>query len=623
MGYTRRFTAVILSLLAMGGGIGAASLASERVAAAPHAECTFNPGGSQSALEFARRLSATAEVLAPSVPGRRRSVVPPRQIVSKNFIDDEIFGRMAKDGIAWTVAASDEEFLRRVTLDLTGQIPDVTTLRSFLADASPDKRDRAVDRLLASEEFVDRWTLWFGDLVQLVKVTPNTRIDIKGRNAYYTFIRDSIRTGKPYDQMVREVLAGNGSHFTVGPVSYWVRLVEFNFPIQDTYDNLGAFSAQQFLGLPLNCLSCHDGFHHLEQVNLGLATRKRTEFWQNAAFFAQVTVTNQSDPAGTFQYEYVLADNTTGAYRLNTVSGNKTPRRPVEGQPPIAEPAFFLSGETPRAGETRRQAYGRILTAHPQFARATVNRLWKELFGMAIVEPPESFDLSRQDRTTLPTGATLQPANPELLKKLADHFAANGYSLRETLKTMVSSNAYQLAAEYTPGGWKESWTAYFPRHYPRRLLSESVLDAVSRATGVPVSFTVAGLGTLDRAMALPDPIEPVNSPYKAILVAFGRGDRDAVVRSRDASIVQALLMLNDPAITSRVKAANNSTVERLLRSTTDPAVIADELYLATLSRHPTNAERQAAIGLLKSGDLTAKTEDLQFALLNRLEFLFN
>lgn len=602
----------------------APSRADEPIVIPPSADCTFQADEVRSAPELWHRISQRAEAVAPSATtqGRRRPSSPPKgdPFIARNFIDSEIFGKMVRDGIAWTSRSSDEEFLRRVTLDLTGEIPDAATVKSFLTDQSGDKRDRAIDRLLNSDAFVDRWTMWFGDLVENVQTASNTTEYYQGRNAYYKFIRDSIEQKKPYDAMVREIIAGVGPSFTKGEANYWVRDMQNNGPIQDTYDNLSASTGQRFLGLQLQCLSCHGGLAHLEAVNTSLAKKTRLDFWQNAAFFVQVTVTNNQD-AMTRAIERILADNNTGAYRLNTVSGNKSPRQPINGQS-VIEPAFFLSKETPASGEPRRMAYGRILTAHPQFARATVNYLWKEIFGLGIVEPADNFDLLRQDPTQLASGATLQPTHPALLTQLANSFATNRYDLRAMLRLMVTSNAYQLSSRYTPGPWNDPWAPYFARHYPRRLSAEEMLDAVVRATSTTLSINVNGLGILNKAIKLPDTTEGGN--FRNFLNVFGRGNRDEQPRSEDSSIVQALMVMNDRIVTDRVRERTaGSTVARTLQATKDPGNITDELYLATLSRYPTLAERSAAIGYLRSGDLTPKTEDLQFALLNKLEFLFN
>jgi hypothetical protein len=616
----RRWSRALAPLFAVGMFIaGSPSRGEDEIVTPQNADCTFQPDQIHSAPEMWHRLSERAEAVAPS--SRRRATNPPvgDPFVAKNFIDSEIFGKMVRDGIVWTSRASDQEFLRRVTLDLTGEIPDAATVRAFVADQTGDKRDRAIDRLLASDAFTDRWTMWFGDLVENVQNATNNAIGVTPRNAYYKFIHDSIQQSKPYDQMVREAIAGSGDTTVKGEANYYFRDRQNNGPAQDTYDNQSASTGARFLGLPLQCLSCHNGLGHLEQVNTGLSKKLRYDFWQNASFFSQVQIDRVANGA---VQNNAVNDNTTGAYRLNTTSGNKTPRQPVNNVT-VVDPAFFLTKETPAAGESRRAAYGRILTAHPQFARATVNYLWKELFGLGIVEPADSFDLLRQDPATLAAGATLQPTHPALLTKLAAAFQTNHYDLRATLKLMVTSNAYQLSSRYTPGAWNESWVPYHARHYPRRLTAEEMLDAVVRATNTTMTFTIFNLPFgVTKAMQLPDPLEGGN--FRNFLNGFGRGNRDDQPRSSDSSIVQALSMMNDRIVTDRVKGTlAGSTIANALMASKDPGTIADTLYVATLGRYPSLSERNAAITYLKSGDLTRKSEDLQFALINKLEFLFN
>jgi hypothetical protein len=572
--------------------------------------------------------SANAELVAPST--RRRTVPSPANGSATtppivNFIDSEIFSTMSAASVVPTKLSSDEEFLRRVTLDLTGQIPDATTVQTFIADTATDKRTKKIDALLASDAFNDRWTMWLGDLVQNVQASTSSREYYQGRNAYYTFLRDSIRTAKPYDQTVREILAGKGDSFTKGESNYWVRQIQRNGPIQDTYDNLSAHSGERFLGMPLLCISCHNGFGHLESVNQYLKSKSRSNFWANAAFFARTrAVASAGDPTNPNVRKFDVEDTAVGSYNLNTDSGNKTPRSAAPGQPTTVSPAFILTGETPRAGEPWRDAYGRMLTADPQFARATVNYLWKEMFGVGIVEPANAFDLNRLDPATLPPGQTLQPTHPALLSRLATEFVSDKFDLRAILRTMAMSSTYQLSSQYTPGVWNEAWTPYFARHYPHRLTAEEMLDAIARSTNVPVSFTVQGLGTVTASMKLPDTIEGPRQPAGMFLDEFGRGDRDDVARTNDTSITQALSLMNNTVVTTRVRRSTaNSTVAKVLASTTDPASVADQLYLATLSRHPSATEKQQAIDYLKSGTLATKTEDLQFVLLNSLEFLFD
>jgi hypothetical protein len=558
-------------------------------------------------------------VVSVTAQTRRRAVRSPGRATLQvaNFIDTHIGAKLAASSIAPAAIAGDEEFLRRITLDLTGAIPATSDVLAFVADTRGDKRARKIDDLLRSDAFTDRWTLWFGDLVQNVQVANNSREYYLGKNAYHAWIRESIRSGMPYDAIVRAVLAGEGDNFQIGVANYIVRQIQRNGPPPDTLDNLAAHSAEKFLGIPALCISCHDGAGHLELVNWWLRGKKREDFWKMAAFFSRTTVrgSRYTDPANPNAnvIKYLIAVNPNGAYPLGSTDGNKSPRTIPPGAPATVAPAFITNGETPRAGEPYRVAYGRILTADRQFARATMNLLWKEMMGRGFVEPVNAFDLTKLDT---------QPTHPALLEALADELIAKSFSLREVLRTIALSNAYQLSSTYA-GTHPDA--SYFARRSPRRLQSEVLFDAVATATGVAANLPVNGAAAVTKAVQLPDPLDGGNrrAPVGLFLNNFGRGNRDDILRSNDAAITQSLSLMNDTVITTRVKRTNNSTVQKVLAASSDPATITDQLYLATLSRHPTAQEFQIATDYLRAGTLNERTEDLQYVLLNSLEFLFN
>lgn len=600
----------------------------EDAVAVATSECSFDIERVERPAQRWRALSRDAERVAAETATRRRPTRPDAAsptIPHKNFVDDEIFGAMVAAKIAPSRLTTDEEFIRRVTLDLTGDIPSSSRVASFVADSGADKRDRLVDELLASDAFVDRWTLWFGDLVQNVVVSSNARLYAGGRNAYYLWIRDAIRTGKPYDAMVRELIAGAGDSYLSGPPNYAVRQIQRNGPAQDTYDNLAARSVEKFMAIPFECLSCHSGPGHLELVNSWLAKKQRSDFWESAAFFARVSIRPVRLTEDPVTLKFLVSDNANGSYQLNTTTGNKTPRQPAAGEDSTVTPAFILGDGGVGSGETYRAAFARHLTGDRQFARATVNYLWSELFHLGIVEPVDGFDLARLDPATLAQGAVLQPTHPQLLESMAARFEEDGYDLRALLRLMTTSSAYQLATEYTPGEWQDEWTPYFARHYPRRLMAESLVDAIATATQLPPSFAIEGLGTFSDAMALPDPLTPnQRNAVARFMSSFGRGDRDQNRRTYDGSILQALGMMNDRFVTDRIKnATRGSTVATALAAHADDGAVVDAIYTATLSRRPTTEERMAAITAMQSSGRISATEDLQFVLLNSLEFLFN
>jgi Protein of unknown function (DUF1549)/Protein of unknown function (DUF1553) len=553
---------------------------------------------------------AVAGLLASAAPSRHRAVRSP----FGNDIDGEIFAKLAANGIAPAKLAGDEEFLRRISVDLTGTIPTASEVDAFLADTASDKRAKKIDELLRSDAFTDRWTMWFGDLVQNVQISSNSREYYLGRNAYHAWIRESIAAGKPYDAMVRELLAGEGDSFQSGVANYVVRQLQPNGPPQDTFDNLAAHSAEKFLGMPMLCISCHDGQGHLELVNWYLRGKTREDFWKMAAFFARTTARPEryTDPANPNAnlFKFQVGVNAFGGYRLNTTDGNKSPRQPKAGQPNLVTPAFITTGEQPRLGESYRTAYGRMLTADRQFARNAVNLLWKEMFGRGIVEPVGAFDLAK---------LSTQASHPALLESLADTFVAKGYNLRELLRILALTNAYQFSSHYDGAHPDES---YFARRQPRRLTAEALVDAIGTATNQRPNLNVQGMSPVNRAMKLPDPLDARGSQAGRFMNNFGRGDRDDVARSNDSAISQALALMNDRVLTERVKRTPSSTVGILTSTLTDRGQIVERLYLATLSRRPTAEEKRIAVDYLNDGPLVERAEDLQYVLLNSLEFLF-
>jgi len=272
-----------------------------------------------------------------------------------------------------------------------------------------------------------------------------------------------------------------------------------------------------------------------------------------------------------------------------------------------------------------------MLTTHPQFARATVNLIWKQFFGLGIVDPVESFDMGRQDpKATLPAPWTCQPTNTELLDVLARDFAKHSFSLKHLMRTIARSSAYQLSSRFPQegGGWKESYTPYFARHYVRRLTAEQLHDAISQATQVFGNYkrkdyvydTPIAPAQFWTEAASPEDIN--NGEAKSFLRTFGQANREQFDRQPGGSILQAMMLMNHPFVTRRVTAAQGSLVEQLVKSPKSSAEIVDELYLATLSRFPLPREKQLAIGWLDK-DRKQGAEDLHWSLLNKLDFVFN
>ncbi len=556
-----------------------------------------------------------------ATPAGEQSVAFVNDIPSRGYVDDFVFDRMRQDNVPHSPLASDAEFMRRISLDLAGRIPGAAAARAFLNSDDPKKRSNLIQSLLGSPEFVDKWTMFFGDLLRNTSNDSNVVRYADGRNAFYGSIKNFLANGTPYDVYVKRLITGAGSNFVDGDANWALGSWTPMGPIQDTYDTLAVRGATQFLGLSnMDCLLCHSGVGHLDKLNVWATGVARSQAWEMAAFFARTRMVRSAQQANGTNY-WTLSDVTTGNYTLNTTAGNRTPRQPVRGSNQVTPRYLFSS--TQATGSSYREMFANNLIADRQFARATVNYLWRQLMGIGIVEPADQFDPARQDPANVPAGWTLQPSHPELLEALADDFIRSGYNIRYILGLIADSNAYQLSSRF-PGEWRMEYTAYFARKFARRLWAEEVHDAITTATGVMDSLNVAGFpAPVQWAMQLP---EPGNNRGAAlgILDVFLRGDRDQNPRSDDATILQALNMMNNTFVLSRMRNSNtNSTVYKLLsnKEFADNRVI-EELFLGTLGRFPTSKEIAIATASLKANRITG-AENLHWALVNKIDFLYN
>ena len=541
--------------------------------------------------------------LANSIPDAGLSATPERQ----NFIDDYIFDKLAAEGVQPAGLSSDEEFIRRVSLDLTGRPPDVDQLLEFLGDQSSNKRDRMVDTLLNSDAFVDRWTYWLDELIRNTTASP--MVSVKGRNALHQYLHDAVKNDIPYNQLASELIRAAGDGHTNGPVNFVIRSYSPNDPVQDSWDDYSASISQAFLGVQSLCVSCHDGARHLEPVNTYLSQRKRREFWEQSAFVASVVFNRvQLDQFGNAGVE--VTDRPAGAYSANT--RGSAGQRPMRSGGPFS-PVYMFTGEHAASSDSRGEL-ARIMTSDPQFSRAIANRVWAHLMGAGIVDPVDGFDLARYET---------QASHPELLNALAQDFVQKGYSIRSLIRTIAASTTYQLSVHY-PGVWSENYRRLFARKLVRPLDAEEIHDSVLQATGTQNLYFVDGFEQpVSWAMQLPDTNEPRRSADALNFMAvFNRGNRFDTMRTSDSSVLGSLSLMNSSFVTNKVMAQGSSIVARLLQTQISDADLLDRLFLQTLSRRPTAQEKQAALAR-RGKSRTEWAEDLGWALLNKLDFLFN
>ena len=580
------------------------------------------------------------------VQSEARSLVAPQDIPKKNFIDNILFDRMAREGVGSAPLSSDAEFIRRVTIDLTGRIPDPDKVTQFLDDTNPAKRDVLIDTLMQSPEFTDKWVQFFGDLFKNTAFATNINAYRGGRDAFHAYLQDALSSNKSYDRITTELITANGDSWeTAGAATNFI--VGGNVamgPAQDTMDGLAVRVSSAFLGInAMDCLLCHNGAGHLDQVNLWGASRSRAEAWGMAAFFARTArrFVQRGAPPTTNYGSYVVSENATGEYQLNTNFGNRQTRSPINGKATV-DPKYMFTAGAVNTGENRRQAVARLIVADPQFARAAVNYIWENLMVEGLVSPSGTFDPARLDpNVQLPEGWALQPANAQLLEALASDFKQKGFDLRQLIAAIVKSSAYQLSSRYA-GEWKLDYVPYFARKYARRLSAEEAHDAIVKATGIVPTMAFNG-GAVQNgyvmtddanieksrtlwAMQLPEPVEPrSNGGARAFLDSFLRGDRDQKLRLNDASILQSLNLMNNSFVMGRIHKTNvGSYVAKLLADTalTNDQIIT-KLYLSTLSRRPTADEITKLTPYFTSLGKQSATESIQWVLLNKVDFMFN
>ncbi len=592
----------------------------------------------------------------------RASLAAPSDVPRRNFIDDEIFGKLNSSGVASASLTSDEEFVRRIYLDLTGHLPSPDQFRSFVADTSDNKRNDLIDTLLYSPGFTDKWTMWFGDLfqntIQLSTSGINRQFD--GRNAFYSYLRNSVAGQKSINDLAWEVIAASGNNYAAdtGMVNFMAGAQTAGGPIQDTYDQMMVKSVTAFLGLShYDCLACHSGRGHLDQLNLYAKGKTRMDAWGMSAFFSRTRWTVNNGNAAARQYtdpsfgSTDVYDVAAGQYDANVTFGNRPahcanalPTDPKTGRCAATQSItpIYRDGRKPAANQNWRAAFASMVVSDPLFAINFSNRIWKAFFNMGLIDPVDSIDPDRLDPDNPPPdGWTLQPTHPELLRKLAGSFADSGYNLRELMRTIVQSSAYQLSSRYD-GDWKLDYVPLFARHYPRRLDAEEIHDAIAQSTGVFTKYTVQATGfrtsptaafdnlpdTFIWAMKMPDTSEPRNNAANAsgFMNNFLRGNRDTQFRSQAGSVLQQLSLMNDGFVNNKTRISVSPTLAAIAKMTDSDSII-NEMFLTFMARYPSDREHDAASKFLaKANTATLKNssiEDLAWALINKVDFLYS
>ena len=488
---------------------------------------------------------------------------------ARNYIDEHVDAKLKKMQYLPSKVCTDDEFLRRVYLDVIGLLPTVEETRKFLADKSPDKRDRLIDQLLKRPEYAKFWALKWSDLLRVTK----KQLGEQGVHKYHRWIQQAIANNTPYDQFARRLLTASGSTLSNPPANFYGAATDANDCVESV--------SQVFLGARLQCAKCHN--HPFESWT-------QDNYYGMAAFFHRVKRQKAARPD-----EKIIWIASSGEVTQPRTKQTMKPWLPRQGE------------AAPAAEQDRREIFAEWLTqdGNPFFAKVEANRIWSHLLGRGIIEPVDDLRASNP------------PANAELLEALAQDFVEHGFDRKHLIRRILRSRTYQTS--YLPNSQNRDEIKYFSHHQPRLLSAEQLLDAVSRATGVAEPFQ--GLPAGLKATQLPAPDLAENE----FLKTFGQPQRQTVCaceRSSDSNLNMAIQLLNGDLIYKKLRDPKNH-FRRMAAEKKSNEEIIERLYLAALCRFPEPAEKQAALKHLQSKkDRLAALEDLGWAILNMNEFLF-
>jgi hypothetical protein len=464
-----------------------------------------------------------------------------------------------------------------VSLDISGTLPSEEEVRLFLADASPDKRDRLIDRLLDGTAYADHFANKWNFVLRNKKEGAD---DAPGTMLFHQWLWNRMYDNTPYDQFVREIVTASGDP-QMNPAVVWYRDVDSTEEqVEDT--------AQLFLGLRIQCARCHH--HPFEKWS-------QDDYYGMAAFYGRVGKKAIPNVAGTMRDKRV--------FHNEGVATASNPRTGKALKPAgLGTPPYEIAAESdPRV----KLADWMSDPKNPFFAKSLVNRYWKHFFSRGIVEPEDDM------RETNP------PANPELLNALSDHFIKSGFDMKELIRTICRSRTYQLSA--LPNEHNASDKQNFSRYYPRRLSAEVLYDAFHVVTETSENFGGMPAGT--KAMQLVD-----SSSATYFLQVFGQPKGDTACeceRSMDANLAQSLHLLNGREIQDKI-ARDGARTAKLAADTARPdEERVKELYRWVFAREPNAEELEVAIAYIKkhSDNVRRGYEDVVWALINTKEFQFN
>lgn len=488
-----------------------------------------------------------------------------------NYVDQLAAEKWKKLGLRPSPLCDDATFIRRVTVDVCGRLPTVKETQDFLADKLPGKRTMLINRLLDSPDYPAFFAMRWGVILRNSRLAGADQATY----AFHNWLKDLIAQNRPYDELVRGVVAAAGEWQDAPAINWYWQMRD------DQLHQVTADTAQVFLGVRLQCARCHH--HPYERWG-------QEDYYGLAGFFTRLGRKSFGQPPPYYSSSRV----TTG--EKNPLTG-KVPEPKYLG----GEFADFTPEQDPRHGlvdwMTRPD--------NPFFAKVMVNRLWGHFMGRGLVDQVDDL------RDTNP------PSNPELLDALAKDFVEQKYDIKHIIRILLNSHVYQLSSE--PTEFNEHDRQNFARFYARRLIAEVLHDAVDQTCGVKTKFNSMAAGA--RAVDLPH--EGFGSYF---LDTFDRPRRVTgceCERSANATLAQVLLMANSDEIENKL-AAGDGKIAAMIKENKPIEKAIEELYLGGYSRPPRPRELAVIFKYVNSQEnKQSALQDVLWTIVNSKEFMFN
>jgi hypothetical protein len=550
----------------------------------PHPRPTRQHGRAWLAALLGLLVSGLAQAAAPAP---RASVIKPDAWTSAPLTpitSAEIDALVAKElraaGITPAGRTTDEEFLRRVTLDLTGELPLPADVTEFVADRDANKRARLIDRLLASDEYARHWGRYWHDVI--AARLADRRGQALGR-AFELWMTEQLKANKGWHEIARAMITASGTcsfddDGQNGALYFLLARVG-----NDAINERAAETSRLFLGIQIQCAQCHD---HPSDV------WKREQFHQLAGYFARMReriVRDGQRPAG-----LELISLPRGEHQMPS---KEDPRRST------LTPPRFLDGKPPRQGLSdleRRRALAEAIVSKDNcwFAAACVNRIWGELLGQSFYQPVD--DMGPEKEAVFPT----------VLTRLAAAFRATDHDIKGLFRVILNSDTYQRQIRL---GESTDQHLHFAAAYPTRLRADALWDALVSTLGT--------LGPSGQPMGRPAPFAGRRFGLEGLFKEEFRFDPSTKADEVESSIPQALLLMNNPVINDRIRARGSNLLARILESYPSDDAAIRMVYLRALARKPTDREMDKCRNHIKKVGYRAEAfEDILWALINSTEF---